>query len=61
LGHVTFSVTSVQDSFKKFCNLFIGYFLNLYKLLSSKILEFKFQANLQNIVKPEMKTPKFGT
>lgn len=33
----------------------------IYKLLSSKIQEFNFQANLQNIVKLEMKTPKFGT
>ena len=60
LGHVTFSVTSVQESPKRFLILFMVVF-NCYKLLSSRTLEFKFQANLQNLVKLKMKTLKFGT
>ncbi len=60
VGQVTFSITSVQESPKRFLILFMVVF-NCYKLLSSRILEFKFQANLQNLVKLEMKTPKLGT
>ena len=60
VGQVTFSITSVQESPKRFLILFMVVF-NCYKLLSSRTLEFKFQANLQNLVKLKMKTLKFGT
>ena len=60
VGQVTFSITSVQESPKRFLILFMVVF-NCYKLLSSRILEFKFQANLQNLVKLKIKTPKLGT
>jgi hypothetical protein len=61
VGQVTFSITSVQESPKRFLILFMVVF-NCYKLLSSRILEFKFQANLQKRCKYlKSEIPKLGT